>query len=244
MKKFLTFIAVIFAAISCSMDGGSYSQSYPFDITFEFSDYVYTNSFSKDSLFVLTEGEGFIYGNYPLFFGEVQATGTFKGGFLMSYLKGEKDGELTKEANDNDAYRVYAEAGQKGSKTYAVFYDNPDQSQMPQYDVEFGYKDVGACTMYGCYVNNTTLVARKVKEHFTDEDRLTLKAIGHKHDGTKVEASIVLAKKDTIMYNWSAFDLSKLGAVDYMDFEVVSTNPAVPAYFCLDGLSGHVAISY
>ena len=75
MKKFLTFIAVIFAAISCSMDGGSYSQSYPFDITFEFSDYVYTNSFSKDSLFVLTEGEGFIYGNYSSMMDVVVSTG-------------------------------------------------------------------------------------------------------------------------------------------------------------------------
>ena len=244
MKKFLTFIAVAFSLISCLGDGGNFSQSYPFDVTFDFSDNIYNNSFSKDSVFVLKEGEGFTYGNYPLFFGEVQSSGTFKGGFLLSYLQGEKDGALDKEATPNDVYRVYAAGGSKNSRSYAVFYDNPDQTQMPQYDVEFGYKDVGACTMYGCYVNNTTLVARKIKEHFTDEDRLTLKAIGHKHDGSKVEASIVLAKKDTIMYNWSVFDLSKLGAVDYMDFEVTSTNPAVPEYFCLDGLTGHIAISY
>lgn len=244
MKKFFTFIAVAFSLISCLGDGETFSQSYPFDITFEFTDQIYTGSFSKDSIYVLKEGEGFTYGNIPVFLGEKQSSGTFKGGFLMSYLKGEKDGALTKEANDNDTYRVYAEKGQNGSRTYAVFYDNPDQSLMPQYDVEFGYKDVGVCTMYGCYVNNTTLVARKVKEHFTEDDRLTLTATGYKHDGTKVETSIVLAKKDTIMYNWSVFDLSKLGGVDYMDFEVTSTNPAVPEYFCMDGLAGHIAISY
>lgn len=244
MKKIFVFIAVAFSLISCFGDGGSFSESYPFRISFDFSDNVYLSSFSKDSLFVMKEGEGFTYGGYPLFFSQKQVSGDFKGGFLMSYCEGEADGKLDNEENANDRYRVHAAKGHDGSKSYAVFYDNPDASQMPKHDIEFGYKDVGTCTMYGCYVNNTTLVARMVREHFTEEDRLTLKAIGHKHDGSKVETSIELAKKDTVMYNWSAFDLSKLGSVDYIDFEVHSTNPSVPGYFCMDGLEGHISVAY
>ena len=92
------------------------------------------------------------------------------------------------------------------------------------------------------------MVARKVRENFVDGDKLTLKAIGHKHDGTTVETSIVLAEyteaKDSVMYNWTQFNLASLGAVDYIDFEINSTNASVPGYFCLDNLVAGVQIEY
>ena len=50
--------------------------------------------------------------------------------------------------------------------------------------------------------------------------------------------------KDTVMYNWSVFDLSKLGDVDYIDFEVMSTNPDVPEYFCMDGFLAAIQVEY
>jgi hypothetical protein len=229
------------------MNKSSFSQTYTADITFEFSDDTYGKSF-KDSVYVMKDGDGFLYGQYPLFFGQKQITGTFQGGFLMSYLKGEKDGKLDKEALPNDAYRVHAESGANGSKTYAVFYDNPNESMMPIHDVEFGYKDNGLCSPYGCYVNNTTLVARKIKEHFVDGDKLVLKATGVHHDGSKTSASITLAEyteaKDSVMCTWTAFPMSSLGAVDFIEFEVESTNPNVPGYFCLDGLLAGISIEY
>lgn len=256
MKKFLFFTAVSLFMVSC-LSKGSYSQTYTADVTFEFSDHVYANSF-KDSLFVLKAGEtgdGFIYNNYPIFFGQKALNGVFQGGFLMSYLKGEKDGQLTKEPNVNDAFRVHAAAGAPGgaasafgSKTYAVFYDNPSEAMMPKYDIEFGYKDNGSCVPLACYVNNTTLVARKVREHFQDGDKLTLKAKGTKFDGSVSEVSIVLAEyteaKDSVMYNWTVFDLSKLGTANFVDFEVESTNPQVPGYFCLDGYLAAISVMF
>ena len=246
MKKIFILLFAAFTAASC-LSKSSYSQTYVADITFEFSDPVYENSF-KDSLYIMKEGESFIYMQYPLFFSQNHMTGTFHGGFLMSYLKGEKDGSLEKGVQRNDEYRVHAEAGALGSKTYTVFYDNPTESMMPFHDIEFGYKDLGTFMPYGCYVNNTTLVARKIKEHFVDGDKLVLKAIGVKHDGTKVETSIKLAEyteaKDSVMYNWSTFDLQPLGVVDYVDFTVESTNPDVPGYFCMDGFTGKINIEY
>lgn len=246
MKKILILLFATVAVVSC-MEKGSFSQKYMADITFEFSDPVYGNSF-KDSLYVGTEGEGFVYMQYPVFFSQKQASGTFQGGFLMSYLKGEKDGALSKEAMDNDRYRVHAETGSLGSRTYAVFYDNPVESMMHAHDIEFGYKDVGKFTPYGCYVNNTTLVARKIKENFVDGDKLVLKAVGVRHDGSKVETSITLAEfteaKDSVMYNWSVFDLSPLGEVDYVDFDIESTNQNVPGYFCMDGFLAGIDIEY
>lgn len=256
MKKFLFFAAVALSMVSC-LTKGSYSQSYVADITFEWNPQVYSKEFNKDSVYVCkNEADmGFLYQQYPLFFGQKHVGGELQGGFVMSYLEGEKDGQLTKQPNANDTFRVHAVAGAPGgvasplgSKTYAVFYDNPSESMMPQYDIEFGYKNNGSCSPLSCYVNNTTLVARKVREHFQDGDKLVLKAKGTKSDGSVSETSIVLAQytesKDTVMYNWTVFDLSKLGAVDFVDFEVMSTNPEVPGYFCLDGYLASIYISY
>lgn len=252
MKKFLFFIAVAFSVMSC-LDGGSFSQSYTADVTFEFSDNIYHNSF-KDSLYFIPAGEngitgeGFVYGNYPLVFAQKQVGGVFQGGFVMSYLKGEKDGKLTKPAAENDKFRVHASGGAAASKTYAVFYDNPVETVMPKYHIEFGYKDVGTCTPLACYVNNTTLVARKISESFKDGDKLVLKVTGIRHDGSKAEKSITLAEfteaKDSVMYNWSVLDLSTLGDVDYVNFDVTSTNPDVPGYFCIDGYLANIKVEY
>lgn len=246
MKKILILLFVAFVAASC-LNKGSYSQSYTADITYEFPDQIYYNSF-KDSVYVIEAGggDGFIYQQYPILFYQKHASGVFKGGFMMSYLKGEKDGALFNEAKENDAYRVHAQSGALDSKTYAVFYDNPDPSMMLPHDIEFGYKESGQFTPYGCYVNNTTLVARKIREHFVDGDKLVLKATGTRHDGTKVETSIQLAEyteaKDSVMYSWSVFDLQPLGDVDFIDFSVESTNPSVPGYFCMDGLLAGINI--
>lgn len=248
MKRILIFISAAIVAASC-LSKGSYSQTYVADITFEFTDPIYVSSF-KDSLYVLKagEGDGFLYGQHPVLFSQKSLNGVFQGGFLMSHLKGGKDGVLSNEAKDNDAYRVNAPTGSVGSRTYAVFYNNPVESMMLPHDIEFGYKDAGAFSPHGCYVNNTTLVARKIKEHFADGDKLVLKAIGTRHDGTKVETSITLAEyteaKDSVMYNWTAFSLSNLGAVDFLDFDLESTNPNIPEYFCLDGLLASITIEY
>lgn len=246
MKKILILVAAAFAAFSC-LDNGSFSQSYTADITFEFSDNVYAKSF-KDSVYVMTEGEGFLYMQYPLFFAQKYSNGVVKGGFLMSYLKGEKDGALTREPKANDAYRVNNVAGQNSSKTYAVFYDSPIAEDMPQHDIEFGYKNTGAFTPNGFYVNNSTLVARKVKELFLPGDVLVLKVTGGKPDGTTVTTSVKLAEftesKDSVMYNWTPVPLTSFGPVDFIDFKVESSNPGVPGYFCLDGLVGGVVVEF
>ena len=243
MKKFL-FLAVVAICIVSCLNSGSFSQSYRADITFEFSDNVYKESF-KDSIFVLTDiGDGFAYGQYPIIFGQKHTSGQFNGGFLMSYHKGEADGALIEEAKPDDLYRVHATSGAAVSKTYAVFYGNPDLSMMPKYDIEFLERNFGTCSPYSCYVNNTTFVARMIQEHFQDGDKLVLTATGWREGGEKATASIVLAQKDTVMYNWTKFDLSKLGFVDYIDIEVVSTNPNVPAYCCIDNFSAGVSIEY
>ena len=254
MKKLL-FVALVVCAVSSCLGDTTYSSSYRLDMTFEDGNNFVTQ-FDKDSLSTLNEYNIIMWSDPSLaLFYKQDADKKFQGGFRLSRLKGEAKGALTRPETDLDAWRVNAEGGSPvsyaaaPSKTYAVFYDNADQSQMPAHDMEFGYHDVGTCYMYGCYVNNTTLVARKVKEHFEDGDKLVLTATGYVMDGTKTgTASIVLAEysalKDTVMYNWTAFDMSELGVVDYVDFEVTSTKPEVPEYVCIDGVYAGISITY
>ena len=91
-------------------------------------------------------------------------------------------------------------------------------------------------------------VARKISECFQDGDKLVLKVTGIRADGSKAEKSITLAEfteaKDSVMYNWSVLDLSTLGDVDYVNFDVTSTNPDVPGYFCLDGYMASINVEF
>jgi hypothetical protein len=245
MKKILILCLVASTAISC-LSSGSFSQAYTAEMTFEYSDAAYKDF--KDSVYVLSEGEGFAYGQYPIILTQKHLNGKFQGGFLLSCLKGKADGQLEDGIMENDAYRVHAAGGVKGSRTYTVFYANPVASMMCPHDIDFMYKDNGSFTPQFCYVNNTSLVARRIQENFADGDKLTLKAIGHRHDGTTAETSIVLAEyteaKDSVICNWTQFNLASLGAVDYIDCEINSTNASVPGYFCMDNLVGGVQIEY
>lgn len=253
MKKFIFGILVVCAVASCLGEAVN-SRSYTLDVTFEDPNESVVK-FDKDSLSTLNEYGIIMWLDPSLALLYKQKDNVFQGGFRLSRLKGEANGKLSKLPTDLDAWRVNASGGALErytgvpSATYAVFYDNPAPGQMPDHDVEFGYKDIGSCAMSGCYVNNTTLVARKVKEVFEDGDKLILRAAGYMKDGTPTgKSEIVLAEysalKDTVMYNWTPFDLSKFGAVDFIDFEVVSTKPEVPGYACIDGILANIAISY
>jgi len=39
-------------------------------------------------------------------------------------------------------------------------------------------------------------------------------------------------------------DLNSFGFIDYVDFEISSTKPDVPMYFCLDAMVADVTVSY
>lgn len=102
--------------------------------------------------------------------------------------------------------------------------------------------------MLGFYVNNTAEVVEAVKQNFVDGDRLVLKATGYLN-GTKTgEAEIELAEyteqKDSIIVNWTPFDLDKLGKVQYVEFEMISTKDNIPTAFCMDDMVARISLEY
>ena len=77
---------------------------------------------------------------------------------------------------------------------------------------------------------------------------MTLKAKGYLAGKPTGEAEIVLAErttaKDSIMSAWTLFDLSKLGTIDDVDFEIESPRDlGIPLAFCIDDVKANILIT-
>ena len=239
MRRFLIFLSVVFMTVSC-LDTGTVSQKYQLVTLF---DNAY--KFGADSTYQYSQGVGF---NYDLlgFFHEIDSVSkNFDGGFLVSCLDTPKSGSTEGLRN---TYRAYlAKEAVFNGNAYAVYYSNPDQTLMPEHDIKFLAAEDGTCTMQGCFVANTVEVADWVKANFKKDDKLTLKVTGYLA-GTKTgSAEIALADytmKDSIVSKWTPLDLAKLGSVDFIDLDLISTNKDVPGYVCLDSVIATIDISY
>ena len=252
MKKIIIAFVAAFAFASC-LPEAEFTQTVPVYANFENSGLT----FDADSLFYKSIfGEGFAWGGAIGFLHKVDtATWTFEGGTLLSYQKGclyDPADTVALSKSDSlvfaqDRFRVNSKRDSVGNNTYAVYYGNPDPGMMPAHDIEFLLKENGTCQVYQCFVNNTSYVAYKVAKTFQPSDRLTLTATGYLKGNKTGDVSINLAdfsaQKDSIVSTWTSFDLSRLGAVDYIDFNVTSTKKEVPAYFCMDYLVASVTVS-
>lgn len=229
-------------AASCfNLESGS-KQSYTLIADFEFTWLDYDDVFGADSLmFDANKGLG-IGVDYMGFYHKLNPEKTeVLGGFVASHLSSVR----ADEAGDN-ANRLYTPLS-KDKNTYLV-YRTADLPNMPEHDFQFMAKQLGTCGMTGCYVTNTVEVADSVMAHFEVGDRMTLKATGYL-DGAKTgEAEIYLAdfsaEKDSIVSTWTAFNLSKLGSVEYVEFTVTSTKPDVPLNFCIDDVIASINLEY
>lgn len=244
MKRFLFIISILFVAASCRFDDGSgMSQSYTNTAHFQYTD----AKFYPDSTFFSTqtpEGFGFDVLNFyhQLDPGKVWVDG----GFILSCLEMPLSGNT---ADLRNTYRCYLTNLKKPfSNIYTVFVQNEDDAFMPKHDIHFPFTSNGSCMPQGCFITNTVEVAEYIKANFEDGDRMTLKATGYL-DGKKTgEAEIRLAdfsaQKDSVVSIWTPFELDKLGSIEHIDFEIISTKPGAPAYFCMDEFTYKVDLVY
>ena len=246
IKKLLLFFVVAAMAVSCLGDGG-YTESRTIIATFEFN-MDYNEVCGSDSLYVDQQYRVGIGWDYLIFFQKVnEATGNFEGGLILSHLKYPASGVV--EGLANNKYRANDKAQTKDN-TYIVF---EQTDNMPDNDMGFNFVKSatasGTCTMGACLVNNTVATAQAVVEKFAIGDRMTLKATGYL-DGVKTDsAEIMLAErlsdKDSVVYTWTAFDLSKLGSVDKVDFELnIPAGMDIPATVCIDNVVASISTQY
>lgn len=239
MKRIIYLICVAAMAASCFGNSPSVKRTYVLDVNFEYGDHV----FQSDSVrFEEKEGVAIGYQDF-LFYHKLNPQKTqVVGGFAVSRLKGYAG------ANDRNAFRVNRGVGLNGSPTYAVYKSDANEANMPEHDVFFANRDYGTCTVLGFYVNNTAEVVDSVKANFKPGDRLVLKATGYLNGAKTGEAEFSLAEysndKDSIVVRWTPFDLDKLGEVEYVDFEISSTVPNIPASFCMDDLVANISLEY
>ena len=242
MKRIFLIFASLAAVVSC-LDNPTYSSSYTAVATFEYDDKV----FDSDSLYFDKEYSktGFVW-DYLAFHHKVdEGSSEFKGGFLLSRLAVPESGT---EGLSNNEYRVNVKASENLPNKYAVFHVT---DAMPEKHFSFVFDSSGeikgTCTMQSVYVNNTVAVTDAVKASFEDGDVMTLKAVGYLA-GTKTgDAEIDLVEytsvKDSIVSAWTAFDLSKLGSVDRIDFDVVvPEGKDIPKTVCMDNMIAAIAL--
>jgi hypothetical protein len=201
--------------------------------------------FGSDSTLINTtnvEGFGFDALNFNH---NLDVNKKFMGGFLLSCAEMPKSGNTSGLMN---TYRANVPATMSVGNIYTVYHQNPIPGTMPKHDMEFAFDENGTCDILGCYVTNTVEVANFVRLNFKKGDRLAIKATGYLKGAVTGEAEIALAefteKKDSVVSVWTPFELGKLGSVDLVDFEIISSNPAVPAYFCMDNMVATINIEY
>lgn len=246
IKKLLLFFVVAAMAVSCLGDGG-YTESRSIMATFEFN-MDYNEVCGSDSLYVDEQYRVGIGWDYLVFFQKVnEATAGFEGGLILSYLQYPSSGVV--EGLANNKYRANDKTQSKVN-TYLVL---EQTDNMPDHEMGFNFvksaSASGTCTMTACLVNNTVATAQAVEEKFAVGDRMTLIATGYL-DGVKTDsAEIMLAEKladrDSIVYTWTTFDLSKLGSVDKVDFELnIPAGKDIPATVCIDNVLTAISVQY
>lgn len=235
MRKLIFIIStLLLVAASCS-DGPTYYQEYVVVTTFEYSGTDYSKTFGEDSTyFESTNGIGLSWGDLA-FYHKVSSDKEFRGGFQLSYLKPSAAFEKPEGYTPNP-YRAAGPVVSQTNRTYAVF---SQTAEMPDHDIAFLSSAYGKCVPEYCWVNNCEAAYEVLKQ--TGEN-MTLTAKGYLGDQLTGTAEIKLAA-DTVMYNWTKFNLKPLGEIDHIDFELTA-GPSVPQHFCLDELKADIVIQY
>lgn len=252
MKKIIFFIFVLAMSVSCMglMDKGhTYQSSYTLNANFEYTTVDYIKDFGEDSLyFDSARCVGIGFKDFAFYHKTNADTTDVLGGFMLSYLQTPAD--LSQLDTLNKRWRAYASPITK-INTYLVHRTADVKTDMPAHVVEFLNTQYGTCVMESCLVTNTVEVADSIMSNFSIGDKLMLKAIGYAGGQKTGSAEFMLAErastKDSIVTNWSLFDLSPLGAVEQVDFELeVLSNQelAIPKFFCLDEFTASISIAY
>lgn len=248
MKRILILLSVLSVAFSC-IGESSNTESGKIWASFEFDGVDYGKLFGEDSLYFDAKYKMGIAWDLLAFYHKVdESTAGFKGGFILSRLSSPESG-ITEGLHDNK-YRSSVKFQKPDANTFVVFEQTDD---MPEHDMGFALVSTdhvsGTCTMASCQVSNTVAVTDSIKANFGRGDKLLLKAKGFLGGKETGSAEMTLAEyssvKDSILTGWTTFDLSKLGSVDKVDFELVAPDGmAIPKTVCIDNVIAHISLTY
>ncbi|MCD8313251.1 MAG: DUF4465 domain-containing protein [Bacteroidales bacterium] len=255
MKRIL-FLAVMAAAIaigavSCNLDGYTVATVTSVS-TFEYESGNYVDSLYLSAPFYSEDSYGTLVFNSYREYSGADMTGGF--GLTM-----KRDSSLViSEDNNYPQYTIFGNGGARGSKSCAVFYQNPDESAMPDHDIYFYYRagEDCTCTPTSCTINNTQLTVYSVlsddsEYKFEPGDYLKLTFTGYSENSKTGSVDYYLAdyrgageKIDSVLTTWKTLSLSALGDIDYIDIDLECSKEDFPTYFCMDNFIAGAYISF
>lgn len=218
---------------SC-LGSSKYESSYPYLADFEYRQGDKEEYFGSDKAYF----DNSLQVNIDLVFFTKKVGGDFSG-FAWS-IAADAEG---KEASPFSVYDKHAAGGSEG---FFVFHNNPTITL--DHHICFPGAKYGTFSPVGCFIHNTTSVAKDILEgpnKFERGDSLKVTATGILNGQPTGSVSIMLAdyrQKDSLVTKWTEFKLDKLGPVEYIDFNITSSKP-VQQYFCIDNFTGKVSIS-
>ncbi len=247
MKTVKLAILVLAAAtaVSCLGHSNTSTSFYTCD-TFSYDDFITEN---PDSV---AFAEGFIGNSGYFAYSAKMDDKVFKGGFALSMkLDPVLDGIYS-------GYSIDKESG-KGTKgnIFAVFCQNPDESCMPEHDIEF-YRSTTSKALVTvepdiCYVANANVVLNAIKygrggaSKFDEGDYFNLIITGYNSAKAKTgEVKVEMAKYEgslSYVKEWTKVELKTLGDITYIDFSLETNRTDLHLdRICMDQLTTLVAI--
>jgi hypothetical protein len=140
--------------------------------------------------------------------------------------------------------------GHNGSKNFCVHYGYHDESGYSADNLPYiAFADGVARTIDNMYVNISTYLANGIyngdslTSTLGDDDYIYIEATGYNADGTETQKELFpLADGKEVVTNWTPWDLSKLGDVARVEFNMLGSNDngygfSQPAYFCYDDVA-------
>ncbi len=263
-SKILASVAILATFISCSKDIDN-EHTKRTTITFEgtaWSKYVATESYSSAFVtedYIWQDAETSL-SSAPIF---VESSW---GGESYSYYGGglTLSSYNSSSLNDYDMDNLYLAdlycynpkninskkgGGNNGSDNFLVAYGNYEEGISDDMRPEIYFADGKARKVVGCYVCSTTyftLVAEQGNSFspaLSGNDEIKIYATGYDATGAELNTvSMTLAKKDAITKSWTAWDLSALGTVVRIKFNIMGGptddwGMKSPKYFAIDDIT-------
>lgn len=236
MYRYIFSLLIILSFFSCTDEDNFKTDLVDFeDINIE-----------KESFWNGSDGTGSFKNGNKIFFNSYYSDWDTYSGFALSNIID------TFNYSDHTKYSSYPSGGANESKNYAVAH------QFEKITITFKDTIKGEEPVYVMLANTTyTALAIKFGYGYTkkyggyssdDPDWLKISILGYPTwGGVSGPIDFYLAdfrfddnSKDYITKSWHYVDLSSLGKVKRIEFQISSSDIATPLYFCLDNLKGRI----